>query len=181
MKVSRRKVIDMGFTLMKAEQTFKTPITGKFYYACAKNRELAMEEYKLYLDANPYPPQYDEYQAKKEKILDEVGESIRPDFTKLSEDARNAILNSPDTNVMPQDKRDLMISKLNALRGEYKDLMEEVNNVELSRKEYLDEEDDFPIKRVKLSDIPQIINGNGFKVMLGLDPMIIDEDETTEG
>ena len=46
MKISRRKVINLGLILMQAEKVFKTPITGKFYYAVAKNREMAREEYK---------------------------------------------------------------------------------------------------------------------------------------
>lgn len=175
MMISRRKVIDLGMVLMQAESTFKTPITGKFYYAVVKNRELAKEEYKLYMEANPYPPQWDEYENARIAIINEVGESVQEGFSKLSNQARDTILNSPDPTVMPSEKRDLLIARINELREKNADLLAEINEIDKKRNEFLDEEDDFPIKKVKLSEIPEIVNGNGFQIITALDPMIIED------
>jgi arginase family enzyme len=175
MQISRRKVIDMGLALMQAENIFQKPITGKFYYACVKNRDMAKEEYKLYLEANPYPPQWDEYEAKRVAALNEVGETIKEGFGKLPSEARDAILNSDDPNVMPQAKRELLVARVGDLRKEYKEVLDEVDNINRKRDEYLDEEDDYPIKKVKLSELPEIVGGNGYAIIQALDPMIIED------
>ena len=175
MKISRRKVINLGFVLMQAEQLFKTPITGKFYYAVAKNRDLAKEEYKLSLDANPYPPQWNEYENKRIAILNEIGESVQQGFTQLDPPVRDSILNSTDPSVMPVDKRELLIARINELREQNKDLLEEVAMIDKKREEFLDEEDDFVIKTVKLSEVPEIVDGNGYQIMTDLDPMIVED------
>lgn len=175
MKLSRRKVINLGFVLMQAEQLFKTPITGKFYYAVAKNRDLAKEEYKLSLDANPYPPQWNEYENKRIAILNEIGESVQQGFTQLDPPVRDSILNSTDPTIMPVEKRELLIARINELREQNKDLLEEVATIDKKREEFLDEEDDFVIKTVKLSEVPEIVDGNGYQIMTDLDPMIIED------
>ncbi len=172
MKLSRQKLVDLGSVLMQAEQIFKAPITGKFYYAVVKNRELAKEEYKLYLDANPNPPQWAEFDAKRIAIIDEVGESVKEGFKMLPNDEKDAILNSPDPTVMPPEKRELLITRINELTAENQEVVDAYNDVERRRREFMAEEDDFPIKKVKLSDIPELVNGNGFKVYEDLDPMI---------
>lgn len=172
MKLSRQKLVDLGSVLMQAEQIFKAPITGKFYYAVVKNRELAKEEYKLYLDANPNPPQWAEFDAKRIAIIDEVGESVKEGFKMLPNEEKDAILNSPDPTVMPMEKRELLITRINELTAENQEVVEAYNDVERRRREFMAEEDDFPIKKVKLSDIPELVNGNGFKVYEDLDPMI---------
>ena len=174
MKISRRKVINLGLILMQAEKVFKAPITGKFYYAVAKNREMAREEYKLYIEANPYPPQWDEFDNTRTAIYNEVGESVQEGFSKLPPQARDAILNSNDPKVMPEDKRELLITRLNELVEKNKDLLEEVKAIDARREEFLDEEDDFAIKTVKLSDVPEIVAGNGYDIMMKLDPMIVE-------
>lgn len=175
MKISRRKVINLGFVLMRAEQLFKTPITGKFYYAVAKNRDMAKEEYKLSLDANPYPPQWNEYESKRVAILNEIGESVRQGFIQLDTPVRDSILNSTDPNIMPVEKRELLIARINELREQNKDLLEEVATIDKKREEFLDEEDDFVIKTVKLSEVPEIVGGNGYQIMTDLDPMIVED------
>lgn len=175
MKITRRKLIDLGSVLVQAETTFKTPITGKFYYACSKNRELAREEYKLFVEANPFPPQWDEYENKRIAILNEVGESVKAGFASMSNAERDMILNSADTNVMPIEKRELLVAKINELSEANKDLIDEVNEINKRRNEFLDEEDDYPIKTVKLSDIPEIVGANGYAVMQALDPMIVED------
>ena len=175
MQISRRKVIDMGMVLLQAESIFKQPITGKFYYACVKNRDLAKEEYKLAMEANPYPPQYDEYETKRVAIINEVGESVKEGFSKLSNHERDAILTSVDPNVMPGDKRDLLVGRVNELRQEYKDLLDEVDAINRKREEFMDEEDDFPIKTVKLSEVPEIVGANGYAVIQAIDPMIVED------
>ena len=175
MKISRRKVINLGFVLMQAEQLFKTPITGKFYYAVAKNRDMAKEEYKLSLDANPYPPQWNEYENKRIAILNEIGESVQQGFTQLDPSVRDSILNSTDPNVMPVETRELLIARINELREQNKDLLEEVATIDKKREEFLDEEDDFVIKTVKLSEVPEIVGGNGYQIMTDLDPMIVED------
>ncbi len=172
MQISRKKLIDMGMVLMQAEGIFKQPITGKFYYACVKNRELAKEEYKLAMEANPYPPQYDEYENKRVAIINEVGESVKEGFSSLSTNERDAIITSVDPEVMPIEKRELLIGRINELRDEYKELLAEVDSINTKRAEFMDEEDDFSIKKVKLSDIPEIVGANGFAVIQALDPMI---------
>ena len=172
MKLSRQKLVDLGSVLMQAEQIFKAPITGKFYYAVVKNRELAKDEYKLYLDANPNPPQWAEFDAKRIAIIDEVGESVKEGFKMLPNDEKDAILNSPDPTVMPTEKRELLITRINELTAENQEVIDAYNEVERRRREFMAEEDDFPIKKVKLSDIPELVNGNGFKVYEDLDPMI---------
>lgn len=173
--ISRRKVIELGLVLMQAETTFKAPITGKFYYAVVKNRELAKEEYKLYMEANPYPPQWDEYENTRLAIINEVGESVQEGFGQLSNSAKDAILNSQDPNVMSAEKRELLVSRINELRDKNTDLIAEVEEIDKKRNEFLDEEDEFPIKKVKLSEIPEIVNGNGFQIITALDPMIIED------
>lgn len=175
MMISRRKVIELGLVLMQAETTFKAPITGKFYYAVVKNRELAKEEYKLYMEANPYPPQWDEYENTRLAIINEVGESVQEGFGQLSNSAKDAILNSQDLNVMSAEKRELLVSRINELRDKNTDLIAEVEEIDKKRNEFLDEEDEFPIKKVKLSEIPEIVNGNGFQIITALDPMIIED------
>jgi len=175
MQISRRKVIDMGMVLLQAESLFKQPITGKFYYACVKNRDLAKEEYKLSMEANPYPPQYDEYENKRVAIINEVGESVKEGFSKLSNQERDAILTSIDPNVMPIEKRDLLVGRINDLRKEYKDLLDEVDAINAKREEFLDEEDDFAIKTIKLSEVPEIVGNNGFAVIQAIDPMIVED------
>jgi hypothetical protein len=175
MMISRRKVIDLGIVLMQAETTFKQPIVGKFYYACVKNREMAKEEYKLYMEANPYPPQFDEYETKRISIINEVGNSIKEGFSELPTQVRDSILNSNDPNVMPPEKRDLLIAKVNELRTEYKDMLAEIEQIDQRRNEFLDEEDDFAIKTVKLSEVPEIVGGNGYQIMNALDPMIVED------
>jgi hypothetical protein len=175
MKISRRKVIDLGFVLMQAENLFKAPITGKFYYAVVKNRELAKEEYKLSVEANPYPPQWDEYENNRIAILNEVGESVKEGFSQLSNQERDSILNSSDPTVMPVEKRELLIARVNELRDKNKDLLDEVASIDQKRNEFLDEEDDFAIKTVKLSEIPEIVDGNGFQIIAALDPMIVED------
>lgn len=175
MKLSRRKVIDLGFVLIQAEKLFKAPIVGKFCYAVMKNREMAKEEYKLSIEANPYPPQWEEYENKRIAILNEVGESVVEGFSKLPPQERDRILNSQDPNVMPVDKRELLISRINELRDQNKELLDEVTAIDQRREEFLDEEDDFVIKTVKLSEVPEIINGNCFQIMAALDPMIVED------
>ena len=175
MMISRRKVIDLGMVLMQAESTFKAPITGKFYYAVVKNRELAKEEYKLYMEANPYPSQWDEYEQKRTDIINEVGESVQNGFSTLPTQSRDTIINSPDPNVMPPEKRDLLVARLNELRDKNLELLAEIDEIDKKRNEFLDEEDEFPIKKVKLSEIPEIVNGNGFQIITALDPMIIED------
>lgn len=175
MKISRRKVVDLGLVLMQAEQLFKAPITGKFYYACVKNREMAKEEYKLYMEANPYPPQWNEYENKRIAILNEVGETIREGFSTLPGEERDAILTSTDPSVMPPEKHDLLLGRINDLRKEYKDVIDEVENINRKRDEFLNEEDDFPIKTVKLSELPEIVGGNGYAIIQALDPMIVED------
>ena len=175
MKISRRKVINLGFVLMQAEQLFKTPITGKFYSAVAKNRDMAKEEYKLSLDANPYPPQWNEYENKRIAILNEIGESVQQGFTQLDPSVRDSILNSTDPNVMPVETRELLIARIHELREQNKDLLEEVATIDKKREEFLDEEDDFVIKTVKLSEVPEIVDGNGYQIMTDLDPMIAED------
>lgn len=177
MQISRRKVINLGLTLLEAEKLFKLPIIGKFYYACVKNSEIGRDEYKLAMEANPYPPQYDEYENKRVAILNEVGESVHAGFSKLKSDARDAILNSDDEKVMPTEKRELLLNRLSDLANEYKDLLQEVDEVNMRRNAFLDEVDEFPIKTVKLSDIPEVVGGNGYKIFRDLMPMIIDDDE----
>lgn len=176
MKITRRQLIELGYVLLNAETLFKAPITGKFYYAVAKNREIAREEYKLYMEANPYPPQRDEYEAKRDAIKNEVGESVKKGFSDLDVQQRNAILTSPDPKVMPPETRELLITRLNELADQNKDLLDEIKAVDQRRDEFLDEVDDFAIKTVKLSEVPDVVGGNGYDIMYKLDPMIIDED-----
>ena len=90
----------------------------------------------------------------------------------LTNDAKDAILNSPDPTVMPTEKRELLITRINELTAENQEVVDAYNDVERRRREFMAEEDDFPIKKVKLSDIPELVNGNGFKVYEDLDPMI---------
>jgi hypothetical protein len=175
MQISRRKVIDLGLVLMQAEQLFKAPITGKFYYACVKNRDMAKEEYKLYMEANPYPPQWDEFENKRIATINEVGETVKEGFGALANEEKDAILNSTDPEVMPKEKRELLVSRLGDLRQEYKDVLTEVEAINQKRDEFLDEEDDFPIKKVKLSELPEIVGGNGYAIIQALDPMIIED------
>jgi len=172
MKLKRRQLLDMGAVLMSAEQIFKAPITGKFYYACMKNRAVAQEEYKLSTEANPYPEQFNEYENKRIAIINEVGESVRKGFTDLPTGERDAIINSRDKDVMPADKHDLLISRLNDLNKEYKDLLDEVAQIDKKRNEFLDEEDEYIIKTVKPEEVPEIVGGNGWVVYAALDPMI---------
>lgn len=175
MMISRRKVIDLGMVLNQAENLFKTPITGKFYYAVMKNREMAKEELKLFQEANPYPPKWDEYESKRIALINETGEEVQQGFNQLPPQTRDAIINSADPAVMPVEKRTELIKKIDALREEYKDTLAEVDDVEKKRNEFLDEEDEFPIKTVKLSEVPEIVDGNGFQIMAALDPMIVED------
>lgn len=172
MKLKRRQLLDMGAVLMSAEQIFKAPIKGKFYYACMKNRAVAQEEYKLSTEANPYPEQYSEYDNKRVAIINEVGETVREGFGGLSIEERDSIINSRDPKVMPADKHDLLISRLNDLNKEYKDLLDEVAQIDQKRNEFLDEEDEYVIKTVKPDEIPEIVGGNGWLVYAALEPMI---------
>ena len=96
-------------------------------------------------------------------------------FSKLPPQERDRILNSPDPNVMPVDKRELLISRVNELRDQNKELLDEVTAIDQRREEFLDEEDDFVIKTVKLSEVPEIVNGNGIQIMAALDPMIVED------
>jgi hypothetical protein len=175
MQISRRKVIDLGLVLMQAEKIFKQPITGKFYYACVKNRDMAREEYKLYMEANPYPPQYDEYENKRVAAINEIGETVKKGFGTLANEEKDAILNSDDKSVMPPEKRELLIGRISDLRKEYKEVLDEVANINKKRDEFLDEEDEFPIKTIKLSELPEIVGGNGYAIIQALDPMIVED------
>ena len=38
-----------------------------------------------------------------------------------------------------------------------------------------EQEDDFPIKTVKLSELPEIVGGNGYAIIQALDPMIVED------
>ena len=106
--------------------------------------------------------------------MTEVGESAREVFGKLDPQTQNMILNSLDPKVMPTDKRELLLARIAELDGQYKDLLEEVKTINDRSNEFLDEEDDFAIKTVKLAEIPEIVSGNGYEIMLKLDPMIVE-------
>ena len=168
-KMTRRKLIDLGMVLAQAEHIFKQPITGRFYYAATKNRAIAQEELKLTQEAYPDSQEIMQYDQKRIALINEVGESIKEGFSNLPVTERDAIINSPS---MTPEKKDALMAKIAELDTEYKDALEEFRKTDAQRNEFLAEEIEVDVKIVKPEEVPEIVDGDGWKIYSILDPMI---------
>lgn len=161
MKLTRRKILDMNLVLMNAEQVFKKPIMGRFYYAVTKNRTITEEERKLTLEAYPYDGKYIEYEQKRDAMLTEAV-SNRPEGVTVNQALA----------MLPVEQKDALQARVNTLMEEYKDAIaeEEVRNVD--RNKFLDEEIEVDIRTVSPEEIPEIVAPDGWSVYSSIDPMI---------
>ena len=172
MKISRQKLLTLGDILHHAETIFQRPISGRFYYAAAKNRMLADEERRLYTESYPDPPEWAEVERKRLAIIDEIGEKAHPGFASLDPDAKNMIIQSADPETMSPELHKELVRRIDELLAENKAAVAARDAMSEKRAAFLAEEDDFPVKTVKVDDVPPVVSGNGIEIFTALDPMI---------
>ena len=168
-KITRKQLIDLGMVLAQAEHIFKQPIAGRFYYAATKNKAIAQEELKLTQEAYPESPEIAEYDQKRIALINEVGETIREGFANLSVQERDIIINSSS---LTAEKKDQLMAKIAELDAEYKDALDEFRKTDVQRVDFLNEEIDVDIKTVKPEEVPEIVDGDAWKIYGILDAMI---------
>lgn len=161
MLIKRRKLLDMNMVLMNAEQIFKKPIVGRFYYAVMKNRNIAEEERKLTLEAYPYNEKFIEYEQKRDAMLTEAVAN-RPEGVNVNQALA----------ALPADQKDALQARVNALMEEYKEAIDEETARNVDRDKFLDEEIDVDIRTVSPDEIPEIVAPDGWSVYSAIDPMI---------
>lgn len=161
MQITRRKLLDMNMVLMSAEQIFKRPILGRFYYAVTKNRAISEEERKLTLEAYPYDERYLEYERQRNSILTEAV-ADRPEGV----DVNDALA------ALPVEQKDALQDRINKLMDEYKDAIDTELATSKERDKFLDETIDVDIRTVSPNDIPEIVAPDGWSVYAAIDPMI---------
>jgi len=167
--MSRKQLIDLGLVLAQADHIFKQPITGRFYYAATKNRTIAQDEYKITQEAYPESPEIATYDQRRIALINEVGETIREGFSTLPVPERDAIINSSE---LTPEKKNALMAKIAELDEEFKDALEEFRKTDAQRNEFLNEWIDVDLKTVKPEEIPDIVDGDGWKIYAILDPMI---------
>lgn len=161
MLIKRRKLLDMNMVLMNAEQIFKKPIVGRFYYAVMKNRNIAEEERKLTLEAYPYNEKFIEYEQKRDTMLTDAVAN-RPEGVNVNQALA----------ALPADQKDALQARVNALMEEYKEAIDEETARNVDRDKFLDEEIDVDIRTVSPDEIPEIVAPDGWSVYSAIDPMI---------
>lgn len=175
MKISRQKLLTLGDVLSHIESIFQSPIPGRFYYAAAKNRALAEEERRLYMESYPDPPEWTAVETRRLAIIDEIGEKAHPGFSSLGPDAKNAIIRSDGPATMSPELHEELVRRIDELLAENKDAVAARDETGKARAAFLAEEDDFPIKTVKVDDVPPVSSGNGLAIFTALDPMIAED------
>lgn len=161
MLITRRKLLDMNMVLMSAEQVFKKPIMGRFYYAVTKNRSITEEERKLTLEAYPYDEKFLEYEQKRDAMLTEAV-STRPEGMSVNQALA----------MLPVDQKDALQARVNTLMEEYKAAIDEETARNVERDKFLDEEIEVDIRTVSPDEIPEIVAADGWAVYSAIDPMI---------
>lgn len=161
MQITRRKLLDMNMVLMNAEQVFRKPIMGRFYYAVTKNRAISEEERKLTLEAYPYDEKFLEYERKRDAMLTEAV-STRPEGMSVNQALA----------MLPADQKDALQARVNTLMEEYKTAIDEENARNVERDKFLDEEIEVDIRTVTPDEIPEIVAADGWLVYSSIDPMI---------
>lgn len=161
MQITRRKLLDMNMVLMNAEQVFKKPIMGRFYYAVTKNRSITEEERKLTLEAYPYDEKFLEYEQKRDAMLTEAV-STRPEGMSVNQALA----------MLPVDQKDALQARVNTLMEEYKAAIDEETARNVERDKFLDEEIEVDIRTVSPDEIPEIVAADGWAVYSAIDPMI---------
>lgn len=167
--MTRKQLIDLGLVLAQADHIFKQPITGRFYYAATKNRAIAQDEYKITQEAYPESPEIVKYDLRRIALINEVGETIKEGFSNMPVTERDAIINSP---ALTPEKKDGLMAKISELDEEFKDALEEFRKTDAQRNEFLAESIEVDLKTVKPEEVPEIVDGDGWKIYSILDPMI---------
>ena len=137
MKLTRIQVLELHHILDTTK--FDRPISPKFLYAVAKNVKKLKEEIDVINDAFPTPEAYNEYRQK------EVGY-----FQEYSVTSEQAYLS------LEEERKQELDSKIDALKEECADAIEEFNTLQQEKSEFLKEEVDIELYQVDADIIPVI-------------------------
>lgn len=155
MKVKRSYAIELNNVLSRADQVFKAPITGRFYYMVSYNRKLTEEERKLTLEAFPYDENFVAYESKRIEMLNKAGVYSNADIEKLSPEARSdleaAVTKWRDDNI---------------------DVIKAEEAIDVERNKFLDEDIDLNLKTFTPDELPEIIAEDNWAVYNILEPLI---------
>lgn len=141
MKLIRKNVVELDHVLKTTN--YVQPIKTRFRYATSKILKVTGAEIEEINDAFRTPEAFVEYRQKEAKVYAEFG------VTKLE-----------DINEFEEEKKQELDAKLDALKEEYSDAIDEFNALEKEKLEFLDEEVDIPVHQVKLEDMPDIAAEN---------------------
>jgi hypothetical protein len=119
------------------------PICARFRYATSSNLKKTSAEIDEINAAFPISDSYNEFMQKQGVIYTEFGVKA------LS-----------DVNDLEDEKRQELEAKLDELKEEYSDAIDEQNAVNEEKRSFLDEEIDINLKMIKIDDMPDIAEDN---------------------
>lgn len=142
MKIQRERLLLLDTILRNAENVFKAPISGKFYYVVTRNRKIAEEERKLCYDAYPVDPKYIEYDQKRVGIFKDAGIETDEQLREIS------VNNAEKFNAIQESQRQLA--------EEYKDVIDAENKMAASRDEFFKEDLEVDLRKISSAEMPEI-------------------------
>lgn len=141
MKITRKHVVELDHVLKTTN--FEMPICARFRYATSSNLKKTGAEIDEINAAFPVSDSYNEFMKKQAGIYNEFG-----------------VKKIEDINDFEEEKRQELDAKLDSLKEEYADVIEEHNTVQAEKRSFLNEEIDLDLKMVKIDDMPNIAEDN---------------------
>jgi len=162
MKTKRENVISV-FGVMNVLSEEKT--TAKGAYAIAKNKKIAEGEVKAIEEAQKnviIPDKFKEYDEKRIKLCEELADKDK--------DGNPVKINNGQQFAISPESQEVFNEKLQSLREEYKEAIEEKDKVEKDFLDLLAEEVEVDFHKVKIDDLPDNVTASQIEA---LDEIII--------
>jgi len=144
MKLTRIQALELHHILDTTK--FDRPISPKFMYAVTKNLKKLKEEIDAINDAFPTPESYNEYRKKEVDLFQSY--SVNSD---------------KEYNSLEDERRQELDSKIDALKEEYADVIEEFNSLQKEKSDFVQEDVEIELFQIDFDLIPSIaVEGNQY-------------------
>lgn len=160
MKLTRKDVVELDHVLKTTN--FEMPICARFRYATSINLKKTSAEIEEITAAFPISESYAEFTQKQGAIYTEYG------VTKLDDIAE-----------FEEEKQQELEAKLDAIKEEYADAIEEQEAIEAEKRVFLDEEIELNLRQIKIDDMPDIAEDNMYphwEIWRVIELLVLDED-----
>ena len=141
MKLKRHNIVELDHVLKTTN--YDMPISARFRYATSSNLKVTGAEIDEINAAFPVPDAFKEYKQKENAVYTEFG-----------------VKNINDIQTYEEEKKQEIEIKLDTLKEEYIDAIDEYNAIQHEKKEFLKEEIEINLRTVNVNDVPDIAKDN---------------------